>query len=343
LAGPATRASNAVSAKALGIAASVLGVLAVGAFGGWLVFGEHGDETKVVPPGEYLYLDNERVDAYLGQIEGGLSPTEERTRTTTRKAETSLKAADVASVGGSLQEDAFIKQVVTPSATDRFVSLDRNLRAKYDDTIHDLTPTGDFDDLMEGAGAVKEGDFVSIHDARLHLPSYVLPLPKAAYAARLVTEGQDLVDRRDVAHLLSTRREEVKLYLRRLGTDPRLPAMVFARELGDEQRTFSFLVPLRYSKLSDSPALMSGNVTIVGKVIRRVFDEPRGNSESFRDRSYNDIETATGYLPALKKASNDFLEQLSLEGPGLNARKVVNASATVSAPGLIVVPVAIFY
>ena len=41
-------------------------------------------------PQEFLYLDDERVDAYLGQLRGGLSPTEQRSLSLTKKIDARL-------------------------------------------------------------------------------------------------------------------------------------------------------------------------------------------------------------------------------------------------------------
>jgi hypothetical protein len=199
-------------------------------------------------------------------------------------------------------------------------------------------------------GESQEGDFIVIHDARLLLPTYALLLAKAAHSARIYAPGQPDVPGRQVAHLVTTEKKEVAHYLDGLGKDPRLPATVWALERGQSKPRYSFLVPLRYSKLSDSPSLMSGNVTILGKVVRRVFPpDPRTTTETFRDDSYFDIETATRYNAALKPRSPAFLRALGLSGKATGAdggelkpRSIVNWTARVNSPGMLVIPIAMY-
>lgn len=320
----------------------VVGLLAVGFAIGYKASDRDVGRAAAIVPGEYLYLDSDRVDAYLGQMEGGLSPSEERSSTTTAKAEASLNTGGVAA-GASHQQDLFVKRVVTPTATDRFVRLYERLRRDFGEQLHEFRPTGPHDELLHADDGVEEGDFVRIRDARLLAPTYVLPLPKLAHAATLLEGDQQEVLRRDVARLAVNRRRETTAYLERLGKDPRVPLVVKALETNDRgERQFTFFVPVRYSKLADSPVLMSGNVTIVGKVVRRVPEPVSGPVESFREDFYGDIETTTAYMPALRRASDPFLRTLQMDTPRLDPREVVLRTATVKPRGMVVIPIAIY-
>src|SRR4051794_9539824 len=61
-------------------------------------------------PGEYLYLDDERVDAYLGQLRTGIAPSRTRSTTTTGKRESKLGASDVAQIGASFEQQQTITE-----------------------------------------------------------------------------------------------------------------------------------------------------------------------------------------------------------------------------------------
>jgi hypothetical protein len=67
----------------------------------------HVSATKLLPPdtppAEYLYLDTDRVLAYLGQIEGGLPASAKRTESETATASASLKGGLIAEVNGTAQ------------------------------------------------------------------------------------------------------------------------------------------------------------------------------------------------------------------------------------------------
>jgi hypothetical protein len=56
-------------------------------------------------PGEYLYLDDERVLAYLGQLRGGVSASEERSMTSSSQKEAKLGVSEVVQIGGTLKEE----------------------------------------------------------------------------------------------------------------------------------------------------------------------------------------------------------------------------------------------
>jgi Na+-translocating ferredoxin:NAD+ oxidoreductase RnfC subunit len=81
----------------------------------------------------------------------------------------------------------------------------------------------------------------------------------------------------------------------------------------------------------DSPSLLTGQVTVVGKVVRTLAGE---------GKTYFDVETAARYGRAVQDA--DPAVQQVLGVAGADSREVVNESARVGAPALVVLPLAVY-
>src|SRR5438034_5614970 len=81
------------------LAATVAGSIVVGLVIGHYVLTVEKSVVRTrllppdTPPAEYLYLDEPRVLAYLGQIEGGLTAAEKRTASQTESVNASLNPA----------------------------------------------------------------------------------------------------------------------------------------------------------------------------------------------------------------------------------------------------------
>jgi hypothetical protein len=81
--------------------------------------------------------------------------------------------------------------------------------------------------------------------------------------------------------------------------------------------------------LTEAQSLLTGSITIVGKVVRRLT---KGSSPR-----YFDVEPAVIYARAARNA--DEAVKVTL---GLDRGRVVNASAIVDYPGLVVLPLAMY-
>jgi hypothetical protein len=91
---------NAVTRTALVFVAGAL----VGGLLVWAPWGDEGERGRfdfdsTAVPGEYLYLDPERVISYLAQIRGGIASEETQTESTAETAAASAAGA----VSGSLE------------------------------------------------------------------------------------------------------------------------------------------------------------------------------------------------------------------------------------------------
>jgi hypothetical protein len=90
-------------------------------------------------------------------------------------------------------------------------------------------------------------------------------------------------------------------------------------------------MPARYSKVNDAPSMLTGPVTIVGKVVRRLTQ---------KEQTYFDVDTAVRWERALRKSAPGVKRTLGLNGGGI--RQMVISSATVHYPGLVLLPLAIY-
>lgn len=301
------------------------------------------DEKTPLVPAEYIYLDNHRVDAYVAQLDNGSSAEEVRRSTLSRRAEAKAHGGQVLEVGGSVQQDQFVERVVTRTAADRVIDLRKSLRDDHAGKPIDLRKA----ESRNGLATLEAGAFVELKNAELEVPTYALPLPKLTYARRANGEDQPEVKRRALTDLLASHAPAVNRYLRALDPDPRIPAVVRTpapagmRQTGGADEVTIF-VPLRYSKLSDAPGLMAGRVTIFGKVISRV-ELPEGTPPEERPRhTYFDVETELAFGRALRTAPPVVRDALEI-GRSTEAIRVIRETARAVPPGLVVVPLAIFY
>jgi hypothetical protein len=360
---------NWLSAHSRGVGPLVAGIgaLVVGLGAGYVIW-KTDPESKPprlmpsdAPPPEFLYLDTERTLAYLGEIRGGLSDSEKRTEsnkaTRTANVKSSLTASLSADLGASRERQQAIEEVVTPKATDRFVTLLDELRSgrsvRGDQTrkwLHDLnarlTKTNTVEDVRARLETIHEGDFVRIEDAQLFLAPYAAAVPKARYASSYLG-GQIRQPPRPLYAPISrdAQRDRVK-YLRNLGADPILPFVAPTLSEGrNDRQVVTFLVPARYTALLDNARLLAGNLTIVGKV---VYKDPRlpgeGRCPEPGEKSlpcrYFDRETLSTFAPALQAAPRSVLESLGMKEDEVLSR--VRSSVTFGVPLVVVLPVAIY-
>jgi len=306
-------------------------------------------------PGEFLYLDQERSDAFLGQLQNGLAPTETRTAKIARKREAKIGGSETAQLGGSVEESEEAVSTISPKAADRAYVLHGRLAEDFkreagvlsqeavggqEGKYAELDTDQSFDQVLDEMSALNEGDFVRIDNARLRLPTYTLALGKLAHAELFRSPGQRKrrlrVSRRDLSTFAIRRQKALEAYVTSFGEDPRLPFRLdVSRPKADSKPAtpdqLSVFLPGRYSSLVDAPSLLTGRVTILGKVIRKVDG---------KEPTYYDAETAVTYERAVKGARRGVRRILAV--PKGTGREVVQASATASPPALVVVPVVIY-
>ena len=174
---------------------------------------------------------------------------------------------------------------------------------------------------------IKEGQILRILGANLLVPTYALALAKVAHADQFRAEGQDEVPGRRLALLAREGQRGLKQLVETLGSDPLLPFWLQIKA----KRGCQVFMPAQYSKVIDAPSMLTGPVTIVGKVVRRLTKS---------ERKYFDVDTAVRWEGALRESTPGVRRTLGLNRRGL--QQMVNATATVHFPGLVLLPLAIY-
>jgi hypothetical protein len=343
---------------------AAIGIAIVAFVAGHFVWEQHTQivKTKLLPPdtppAEYLYLDTDRVLAYLGQIEGGLPASAKRTESQSSTSNASIKGGLVAEISGTAQQATSIEETVTPLATDRFFSLLINLRSgselrssKRLPWLHDIDAALGTDPraMTSALGDLHEGDFIRLSDARLFLPPFASLVPRARYAASYENGAFSAALPLTAGGGPARLEREVNHYLSELGADPVLPFVVPSLDVGGKpSSTATFFVPARYSGLLDNPRLLSGNLTVVGKVIyidrRPATDPVCGNAGPERGSgppcTYFDRQSAASFAVALDRAPRAVRRLL-----GVGSRHIartINRALRFRSPIVVVLPVAIY-
>ncbi len=235
------------------------------------------------PPIEFAYLDSLRADAYLGQAEGGLADSEQRSEQLTDSINASVSIGGTGQVGGSQQTQLSTVATVTPQAADRFYTLLRRLReggeANYrkpstcngERSTHWLGDVNDEDgasEVMDEVQCIGVGNFIRIRHAQLFLPPFAQALPRvqsanAFFGALPAPRTAFTSPTQSVAVTAA-----LHGYAQQIGADPRMP-FVAAPYGANEQvgRGVTFFLPAGYRGITSEPSLLSGSVTIVGELV----------------------------------------------------------------------------
>lgn len=328
----------------------VIGIV-LGVLPSWLVDRDEASSTRPptvsLLPGDHLYLDDERVDAYLGQLELGRYARETRSSTTTRKRQANVDAKGVIKVDATGEEQEMVQQVATATATDRFHRFLERLAGQFsgalnpdDDKYRALDLSRPYEELLAEAQAADEGLFVRLDNVRLGVPAYARVLPRLLYARPSTSAGTPAVTQRTLTRLVARERRALNRYLRRLGPDPLVPAV--AHVPGPGGGGYTFFVPLRYSKLADSPSLISGRVTVVGKVVRQVQLPKDPATEGNYDNYYFDSQLALTYRRALGGMPPGVRRALRVPAERRRQRILIAPTVSVRPPGMVVQPSAVF-
>jgi hypothetical protein len=303
------------------------------------VFGDEQIEPSAGSrvPGEYLYLDDERVDAYLGQLRGGLSLNEQRSISLTERHQAQAGLDQVVQIGASSERQETIDRTVESNAADRFFMLESELEARFTQgdevgpRFKSILARRDACPEMRRLAEIKEGQILRIFGANLLVPTYALALAKVAHADQFRAEDQHEVPGKRLALLAREGQRGLKQLVESLGADPLLP---FRLQIHPKQpkKGCQVFMPAQYSKVIDAPSMLTGPVTIVGKVVRRLTQQ---------ERTYFDVDTAIRWERALRRSTPRVRRLLGLDEVGM-IRKAVNSSATVGYPGLVLLPLAIY-
>jgi hypothetical protein len=345
-----------------------IGVLAAAVFAGiiWLAVSSDllhvqiGNEPSArsvgtTQPGEFMYLDSDRVAAYLAQMEGGTSFSEHLTEKLTTEASVKAGVGEAVSVGGTAQNERFVERTVTPTAASSFFRLLNELDENSgEDSRTYLTflsrKLGHLAALQKKQG-LSTGDFVKIKKAQLVPPRYINPYLVVRQAGTLPalfpTERTDPSSRQEA----NTQRRNAERFARQVGPNPR---MVFVFRPQSEEpstpATARYLLPMQYQELTDERSLLEGSgggFTVVGKVVR-IFRGPNGEGGS----GYIDSATRQTWGEPLKQAPRPLLKRGSLSCQNLPPRRTIRGclaekltAQTELVPGesgAVIIPVAIY-
>ena len=279
--------------------------------------------TPDQPPLEYIYLDAARVGNYLGQVEDGLPKNELRTAQSTRDISASVSGGSVAQVGASLSQQEGTQDTVTPTAADEFYLLLRLLRQQQGSRClgaasqgnmcikqsrncgpagahpHWLTDIADTKGMgpLDEMGCLGVGYFVRLTGVQLFLPTFSQVLPNAQSATALY--GADPWPRTAfTSSTQSARAAQLGSYrgavLRAAHGAPRMPFIAApyggVGRIGDSSEgSVPIFMPADYSGLTAEPSLLTGSVTVVGKI---VYYATAGGS-------YTDFPTISQFVPEL--------------------------------------------
>lgn len=261
------------------------------------------DINPRIRPAEFLYLDNDRVVAFLSQLEDGLSDSERQTLSRTSGIEVGLTR--VVTGTASREATGTVERVVTPTGASRFNRLRNRLQDRgWLQSLEgrELLPLVTRDRFFKNLRRAREGGFVEVAHVRLTVPP-----PVTVYRFARRSGGAD-----------------AKRFVQLVGPNPRVPLSLRA------ERSPSLLFVGRYASLADESSLFFGEVTVLGKVIRQV---PSG-------AIYRDNEALASYGPALQLAPPLILRQLKIRPPSLAPN--LRDGVTVTAPGAVIIPIAIY-
>lgn len=271
---------------------AIMGALAIFDVTPASVFDSGGENESLpaadAPPLDFAYLDAGRAGAYLGQALNGLPTSEQRTEQLTHSVNVSLGQGAAAQLGGSAQTQRSTVATFVPEALDRFYTFLRLLRKGGEASTHKAGTCrnarlanqerpfwlGEVNDQAPAADILREvrclgvGNFVRIRNAQLFLPPFAEALPRARSAS---TFSGALPAPRD-PFTSPTQSEKLRgaltEYTKEVGLNARIP--VVAAPFGSSTGVGSgvtFFLPTRYQGLATEPSLLSGSVTIVGKIV----------------------------------------------------------------------------
>ena len=331
----------------------------------WLYLGRGNDAGALeqdpgIPPPEYAYLDDVRVVNYLGQIEGGTSGTEARTRKVT-DTRTGGVAAGGVEFGGSSSGEQSVTETVTPTTTARFYRLlDRLSDKGY---LRELNASSGQASFANALGAVPEGFFVRIAGCKLRVPTYVqmkeiivdsgsaITADRAWHTALYGTEeeriaaavakqsgkkGPQTLVGGDTYRITDAQERRLKQaskrYANAIAANPPVPLASCAGKLLAKPGKPDLLFPVLLDALTKERSLLAGPVTIVGKVVRQV----RRPSDVYVDR-----QASAAYANAVANLDGELSDVGFNDEAGVLSDEL-SRDVTVYPPGAIILPIAIY-
>ena len=160
------------------------------------------------------------------------------------------------------------------------------------------------------------GSFIRLTHVQLFLPPFAQVLPNAQ-SANVVYGGEPWRRRAFASPTQSTDPKAIAAYAHTVGPDPRMPFVAAPYGSSDvmgpgaipaglpasTHHDVTFFLPADYLDLTSEPSLLTGSVTVVGKVIYAALNG---------GPAYIDYPTISEFAPALLKAHQAFSDRLGV-------------------------------
>jgi hypothetical protein len=278
------------------LSAVILIYLAFELLGVRLTTSDHLDATEAnFPPGgpaEFLYLDEDKVAAYLAQVNGGTFDAETITSKLTDSLNAKVTVPGAGEGGGSQGRETSVQREVKPTDTSNFFSLRSG-----------LIEQGELEEVglryfRKGVRLLDPGTFVTFKTTGLLSPQYL-----NAYLA--VREDHTISAMFPAS---KRRRAAAKDFFSTFGLAPRVTFALRPRDaVGSDAvpKPFVYLLPMDASRLTAERSLLKyggGQFTVLGKLVR-IFPEKK------RDHDPAYIESATREIweQPLRRAPGELL------------------------------------
>jgi hypothetical protein len=304
-------------------------------------------------PAEFLYLDTERVGAYLAQVNGGTFDSEKLTSKLTRSLNAKLALEGVGEAGGSNTQESAVERVVTPTAASSYFALFAALEQE-DEEKGGLRPIG-LRYFEEDVSRLDQGRFVSFRTTALLSPIYLNAYLAVKHANTLTA----------IFPKSATHRASAEAFFEELGENPRV---VFTLQPADltqpidsgKRKPFTYLLPMSAQQLTDERSLLKyggGKFTVMGKVVRIFPERTRDHRPAYVDSAtletwQNPLRRAPGELlcrtePRCAKLVREedlgrAKRRKAIEASRARILTALNTQTAIDRRGAVIIPVAIY-
>lgn len=255
-------------------------------------------------PFEFLYLDSDRVVAYLAQLKDGEDITQRIQEKVTQTKSGEINVQSALKATASTQSEDFVERQVTPTATSIFVDLKDQLRdGEGNELTEDAAFFENFEQQVTAPEAeddhrFEEGEFVGFK-AKIQPPGYLSPYLSVQYRGALGALFPDSGSQRQ-RRVAWARRDQSHKFGKRIGGNPRVMIAIEKRYGANKESRIKYLIPVRLKQLNDERSLLGSGGTefiVIGKLVR-IFDEPKEgpDNEGEGESQYPYIDSATRVL-----------------------------------------------
>lgn len=260
-----------VAVGTLAAAAAIIVLLARVLDVEFLVTHSHGGTKAKSPsakPLEFLYLDINRVGAYLAQLDGGTDIKERIGEKEIHKANGEVAFENAFKAGTSVENENFVEREVTPTVASSFVrlrgKLSNELKRPFLEELKDEIASSEPESENGSEEApVKEGDFVQFK-TEVQMPTYLNLYMTVHHEATMEALYPTLGNSRFQRKAAQKQRRAAREFEQHVGRDPRIMLSVKA------EKGVKILLPTRLRQLNEERSLLSpgSEFTIIGKLVR---------------------------------------------------------------------------